>query len=158
MNRRKQTDTGNDKIQVVFHHEFGGWKFKGYFFFDVLDEALNQALRVRVKVVSTGASGNAFEVTEVSILVNVLLPEKITSRRYLDVLLSLEKEGLLEAADFKFLDIPYNYYLPLEEPYTLSSSYDEPAFEEEIAISLEGFLTRDGTVGRIMYMLELTTS
>ena len=158
MNRRKQTDTGNDKIQVVFHHEFGGWKFKGYFFFDVLDEALNQTLRVRVEVVDTGASGNAFEVTEVAILVNVSLPKSITSRWYLEVLSSLEKEGLLEAGKPKFLDIPGDYYMLLEEPYTLSSSYNEPVDEEEIATWLGGFLTRDGTVGRIMYMFELTTS
>ena len=71
-----------------------------------------------------------------------------------EVLVTLEDEGKVNSSEEGFANIPYNYFLPLDEPHRISTAYYQEGYYDEITESLREFLAEDGTVARIVAIVD----
>ena len=70
-----------------------------------------------------------------------------------EVLVTLEDEGKVNSSEEGFANIPYNYFLPLDEPHRISTAYYQEGYYDEITEWLREFLAEDGTVEQILATL-----
>ena len=78
-----------------------------------------------------------------------ILPEKLN-----EILVSLEDEGKVKSSEEGFANIPYNYFLTLDEPHRISTAYYQEGYYDEITEWLREFLAEDGTVARIVAIID----
>lgn len=78
-----------------------------------------------------------------------ILPEKLN-----EVLVTLENEGKVKSSEGGFANIPYNYFLTVDEPQRISSAYYQKGYYDEITEILREFLVEDGTIARIVAMVD----
>ena len=70
------------------------------------------------------------------------------------ILDTLAGEGSLDPGEPVHLDSPGEYTLRLEEPYKITSCYYQMKYEEETDNWLREFLANEGTIARILEMVD----
>ena len=78
----------------------------------------------------------------------------IPATQLAEILATLANEGLLEAGDPVHLDMPGEYILRLDETYKIKECYYQKGYEAETTNWLLEFLVREGTIARILAMLD----
>ena len=71
------------------------------------------------------------------------------------IMSTLADEGLLEPGDPVHLDSPGEYRFRLDEPYRIVNCYYQKKYEQETNEWLQKFLIEDGTIARIIEMIDL---
>ena len=70
------------------------------------------------------------------------------------ILARLANDGHIEPGDPVHLDSPGEYFLTLDEPYSIKGCYYQKGYEAEITNWLREFLIRDVTIARILAIID----
>ena len=79
----------------------------------------------------------------------------VPARQLAVILVKVANEGLLEPGDPVYLDNPGEYLLRMNEPYRIVNCYYQKKYEQETNEWLQKFLIDDGTIARIIEMIDL---
>ncbi|MCH7618746.1 MAG: hypothetical protein IH880_03120 [Candidatus Marinimicrobia bacterium] len=98
---------------------------------------------------------DALVINQLSILVDpndILLT--VATERMANILANLADEGIITPSEPVHAGIPGEYFLNLRNPHKLSNAYYQKGYYEEIDEWTENFLQSDGTIARIIAMIE----
>jgi len=143
-------------INIILEDRSDGFEDGGFFVFDVLHGEDSHLLRIIVYIDDNGQPLNEAEILGAAIVVDGPLPEGITSLNYLQVLATLEGEGLIDGIDQVFLDIPGMYnILDVPLPYLLSQVQNFAEFEEQIIDWIKLLFDEDSALTRFISLIDI---
>ena len=142
-------------INIILEDRSDGFEDGGYFVFDILREEDRHLLRIIVYIDNDGEPLNEAEILGAAIVVDGPSPAGIKSLDYLQVLATLEGEGLIDGIDQVFLDIPGMYNISdVPVPYILSQVQDYSAYEDQIIDWIKLLFDENSALARYISLIE----
>ena len=143
-------------INIILEDRSDGIEDGGYFVFNVLHGEDSHLVRIIVYIDNDGVPLNEAEILGAAIVVDGPLPGGTTSLNYLQVLATLEGEGLIDGIDQVFLDIPGMYNISdVPVPYILSQVQDYSEFEDQIIDWIKLLFDEDSALTRYISLINI---
>ena len=149
----------NTEQNAVFHLE-EYWRGEDPLDLEIVTYAIkdqgDQTLFVAESHITLDEKLDALVINKVSIPVDPDEPQTdIPATQLAGILATLADEGLLEPGKPVHLDNPGEYLLRMNEPYRIVNCYYQKKYEQETNEWLQKFLIDDGTIARIIEMIDL---
>ena len=123
--------------------------------YEIQDENGSPLFQAALYLKNKDAEHGTIIVYVLTLKVGAPLPDSLSSAEYLKILSTLEEKGFLECLELGKAGLPEAYLiLPEPESDTLSSSSDDPGFDEEISNWLEKYLVDSEFLNKITSMIK----
>ena len=147
-------NTNNREFQLEHYRREGHPPEDEVAFYIVLDEDVRQLFVVKAHI-TLDEDIDGLVVHRISIPIEPDVSYlKVPAKQMAKILISLAKENRIEPGKVDHQNLPKEYNIRLEEPYKISSCYYQWGYEAEINQWLLEYLETDGTIARIIAMID----